>query len=102
MDIVDLPKNRAVFESKTAGQVASGKEIGSSKWVDILWGLPEKMNKENLYNAWLPRVSQYFAITKWEKNLKKDPYICISESLHCMPETNIALLISYTPIQNRN
>ena len=31
MDIVDLPKNRAVFESKTAGQVASGKEIGSSK-----------------------------------------------------------------------
>ena len=30
-----------------------------------------------------------------------DTCICIAESLYCSPETMTALLISYTPIQNK-
>ena len=30
-----------------------------------------------------------------------DPCICMAESLHCLPEIVITLLISYTPIQNK-
>ena len=33
---------------------------------------------------------------EWEKNLKKNnTYLCITESLCCIPETNTALLINY-------
>ena len=38
-----------------------------------------------------------------EKNLEKNRYIYMyNESLCCTPETNIALLINYTPIENKN
>ena len=30
-----------------------------------------------------------------------DTCICMTESLHCSPETATTLLISYTPIQNK-
>ena len=30
-----------------------------------------------------------------------DMWICIAESLNCSPETIMALLISYTPVQNK-
>ena len=32
--------------------------------------------------------------------LGENGYTCMSESLHCSPETSTALLVSYTPIQN--
>ena len=33
---------------------------------------------------------------------RMDTCICVAESLHCLPETKTALLIGYTPIQNKN
>ena len=40
---------------------------------------------------------------KWEKNLEKNRYIHMyNESLCCISETNIILLINYTPIENKN
>ena len=30
-----------------------------------------------------------------------DTCICVTESLHCLPETITTLLISYTPMQNK-
>ena len=33
---------------------------------------------------------------------RKDTCICVAESLCCPPETITTLLISYTPIQNKN
>ena len=38
----------------------------------------------------------------WEGSLGENGYMCIymAESLHCLPETIITLLIQYTPIQN--
>ena len=30
-----------------------------------------------------------------------DTCVCIAESLYCSPETIMALLISYTPVQNK-
>ena len=39
----------------------------------------------------------------WEKNLEKNRYIYVyNELLCCTPEANIALLINYTPIENKN
>ena len=34
-----------------------------------------------------------------EKNLKKNTYICVTESLCCTPETNTTLYINYTSIK---
>ena len=34
----------------------------------------------------------------WERI---DTYICMAESLHCLPEITITLLIGYTPKQNK-
>ena len=33
---------------------------------------------------------------------RRDTCICMTESLSCSPETTVALLIGYTPVQNEN
>ena len=39
----------------------------------------------------------------WEKNLEKNRYIYVyNELLCCTTEANIALLINYNPIENKN
>ena len=37
-----------------------------------------------------------------EKNIKKNVYMCITESLFCIAEMNTMLQINYTSINNNN
>ena len=43
---------------------------------------------------------QYSVITQMLKEFEKriDPYVCITASLCCTPESNITLLINYIPV----
>ena len=55
-------------------------------------------NKNLLYST--ENSTQYY-VPAWTGGcLGENGYTCMSESLHCSPETSTALLVSYTPIQN--
>jgi len=47
----------------------------------------------HFWNQELPPLSD----GRWER---MNTYICMTESLHCSPETITTLLIGYTPVQN--
>ena len=50
----------------------------------------KQINKDLLYNT--GNSNQYFVITyKAKESEKIDTYICLIESLYCIPETNTAL-----------
>ena len=57
-------------------------------------------NKDLLYSTW--NSAQYY-VAAWmggEFVGRMDTCIYTAETLHCSPETVIALLIGYTPVQN--
>ena len=59
-------------------------------------------SKDLLYSPW--NSAQWYAAAWIGGSLGKNEYICIcmAESLHCSPGTITALLMGYTPIQNKN
>jgi len=59
-------------------------------------------NKDLLYSTW--DSAQYHVAAWMVRGIcggGMDTCVCVAESLCCSPETVIAVLIGYTPIQNK-